>query len=68
MGTLNRVTNEWWQQTKLPGIVVSVLAWQSLGRGIESCLGIRVVLSTKHAMKWLLSLFAGSDGGMGEPG
>ena len=26
------------------------------------------MLSTKHAMKWLLSLCGGSDGGLGEPG
>ena len=50
------------------GIVVSALAWHSLGREIESCPGIWELLSTKHAMKWLLSLCGGSDGGLGEPG
>ena len=52
----------------LRGIVVSALAWHSLGREIESCPGIWELLSTKHAMKWLLSLCGGSDWGLGEPG
>ena len=26
------------------------------------------MLSTKHAVKWILSLCGGSDGGLGEPG
>ena len=51
----------------LRGIVVSALAWHSLGREIESRPRVRELLSTKHAMKWILSLCGGSDGGLGGP-
>ena len=52
----------------LRGVVVSALAWHSLGREIESYLGVEVMFSTKHALKWLLSLCGGSDWRLEKPG
>ena len=41
--------------------VVKKVGRSNPSRGFENC------LSLKHAMKWLLSLCGGSDGGLGEP-
>ena len=45
----------------LHGTVVSAVTWHSPGQEIDPAWGGGIMLSTKHSMKWLLSIYGCSD-------